>query len=133
VAAFVHLHQFAGRALFSTWLTRIAVHEALARARRRDRELPSRPSPVPAGDGVGRLSAAGPDPEQQALDGERQALLKSAIATLPLDYRLVLLLRGLEGMSTAETARRLSLSTDVVKTRFCRARRRLRDTLARRL
>jgi RNA polymerase sigma-70 factor (ECF subfamily) len=37
VNAYQHLHQFAGRAMFSTWLTRIAVHEALARARRRDR------------------------------------------------------------------------------------------------
>ena len=45
VEAYAHLDQFAGRAAFSTWLTKIAVYEALARARRRGRELATGPLP----------------------------------------------------------------------------------------
>ena len=129
VAAYTHLRQYAGRAAFSTWLTRIAVHEALSRARRRFRELQPGPSWDADEDATSRLAASGPDPEQQMLDGELRSVLESAIEALPMVYRSVFVLRDVEGLSTSETAECLGLSIDVVKTRLHRARARLREEL----
>jgi RNA polymerase sigma-70 factor (ECF subfamily) len=129
VQAYLHLGEFAGRASFSTWLTKIAVYEALARARRRNRDRPPASLPGSEEDAMAALPSAEPDPEQQALHGELRALLESAIEGLPPTYRHVLVLREVEGMSTAETAECLDLTEDVVKTRLRRARALLRDEL----
>jgi RNA polymerase sigma-70 factor (ECF subfamily) len=128
VNAYSHLAQFDGRARFSTWLTKIAVHEALARARRRGRYQPlddnSLEQLVPA--------ISSPDPERQAFGRELGALIESAVDSLGDGYRDVFMLRQVEGLSTAETAQVLGLSEDVVKTRFSRARSALqRDLLDR--
>lgn len=135
VNAYSHLRQFDGRARFSTWLTRIAVHEALARARRRTRfislveEPPMRPdahshSLAPA--------AAPPDPERQAISRELGALLEWAIDRLPDGGREVFVLRQVEGMSTQDVAEALDVSEDVVKARLSRARAAIRRDLAER-
>ena len=131
VEAYTHLAQFEGRAKFSTWLTKIAVYEALARVRRRARYT--------SASGLGaegeeeeqmsRIKSEGPDPEQQASQGELRTLLESAIDALPTTYRSVVVLRDVEGMSTAETAECLSLREDAVKTRLHRARALLRQEL----
>ena len=127
VAAYTHLDQYAGRAQFSTWLTRIAIYEALARARRRGREVG--PWDGADDDAVSLLRSAWPDPEQQVLEGEMRNLLESAIESLPVPYRSVFVLREVEGLSTAETAECLGVSGDVVKTRLHRARVLLREEL----
>jgi RNA polymerase sigma-70 factor, ECF subfamily len=132
VAAYTHLGQYAGRALFSTWLTRIAVHEALARLRRRGRETGAGAWFDPEEDVFGLLRSAVPDPEQQVLDVEMRFLLESAIESLPLAYRSVFVLREVEGLSTLETADCLGVSADVVKTRLHRARALLREALSQR-
>ena len=75
------------------------------------------------------LRSSGPDPEQQALHGELRSLLESAIESLPPGYRSVLVLREVEGLSTAETAECLDLTEDAVKTRLHRARALLREEL----
>jgi RNA polymerase sigma-70 factor (ECF subfamily) len=129
VQAYLHLGDFAGRASFSTWLTKIAVYEALARARRRSRDRTPLPSPESDEDAMNVLPSSDLDPEQQALHGELRSLLESAIESLPSTYRSVLVLREVEGMSTAETAECLDLSEDAVKTRLRRARALLRDEL----
>ena len=125
LAAYAHLDQYSGRARFVSWLTRIAVREALARARRRDREARD-PDPI------GTLQFRGPDPEQHALQRERHALLGSAVDALPSAYRDVFVLRAVREMSTIEVARSLRVSADVVKTRLRRARSLLRAALRRR-
>jgi RNA polymerase sigma-70 factor (ECF subfamily) len=125
VRAYEHLRDFEGRARFSTWLTRIAVHEALARARRARRfdawdsqsEEPSMSSHVP------------PSPEQTASDRELRSVLERAIDALPDDFRAVFVLRAVEEMSGAETAECLGIPEDTVKTRLYRARGRLQDAL----
>ena len=132
VEAYAHLGQFEGRASFATWLTKIAVYEALARARRRARAPVA--TPRPAGDGeekdpMSRIRSGAPDPEQEASQGELRTLLESAIEALPATYRSVVMLRDVEGMSTAETAECLSLREDAVKTRLHRARALLREEL----
>jgi RNA polymerase sigma factor, sigma-70 family len=89
VNAYRHLDQFANRATFSTWLTKIAVHDALARARRRGRFNEQEVDDDWDGDTMGALTSPGPDPERQAFAGELRALLESAIEALPEHYRAV--------------------------------------------
>jgi RNA polymerase sigma-70 factor (ECF subfamily) len=129
VEGYLHIAQFAGRASFATWLTKIAVHEALARLRRRGRELLSDPFPDSDEDMMSTLKSPRPDPEQQALQGEGRVLLESAIEALPVTYRSVFVMREVEGLSTAETAECLELSEEAVKTRLHRARALLREEL----
>lgn len=132
VAAYSHLAQFEGRAKFSTWLTKIAVYEALARVRRRARESSGTHrsnEEGEKGDPMSRIQSEGPDPEQQASQGELRTLLENAIECLPATYRSVVMLRDVEGMSTAETAESLSLREDAVKTRLHRARTLLKKEL----
>jgi len=116
--AFTHLRQFDARAKFSTWLTKIAVNEALARAKKRGRydllDNASLETVMPTN--------TVPDPERLAFGRELGALIEAAIDGLGDGYREVFMLRQVEGMSTAETADVLDLSEDVVKTRFSRAR-----------
>jgi RNA polymerase sigma-70 factor, ECF subfamily len=128
VNAYTHLRQFDRRSLFSTWLTRIAVHEALARARRRGRYLAMDPEPRFAADVPGAASVT-PDPERLAFSRELGSLMENAIDRLPDGSREVFVLRQIEGLSTAEVADVLGVSESVVKTRFSRARAALRRDL----
>jgi RNA polymerase sigma-70 factor (ECF subfamily) len=120
VRAYEHLGQFAGRAPFSTWLTRIAVHEALARRDRRGRQVALEES-MPA------LASTGPGPEQRAADRELRHAIEAAVETLPDVYRSAFMLRDIEGLSTAETAACLDVTEETVKTRLHRARALLRN------
>ncbi len=126
VRAYSHLGQFAGRARFSTWLTRIAVHEALARARR-GRRLVQIEDLSPRKEDSMPSTERGP--EQQAIQRNLQALLETAVDALPESFRAVLVLREVEGLSTAETADSLGISEALVKTRLHRARAALRQDI----
>ena len=127
VNAYAHLRQFDGRAKFSTWLTRIAVNEALARARKQGRYEPFDEQAPAAGDIF--MSTQQADPERQAFARELGSLLESAVDALPDGAREVFMLREVEGLSTAETADCLGVSEDVIKTRLSRARAALRRDL----
>jgi len=125
VQAFKHLDQFEGRSQFSTWLTRIAIHEALGRRRGRD---------VNAVEGSGeavmsQVESHMPDPERLAYAGELRSLLERSIDALPEAYRLVFVCREIEGLTTAETADLLDVGDEAVKTRLHRARTMLRREL----
>jgi len=128
VRAYEHLNQFAGRAAFSTWLTRIAIHEALARKRRRGRmeELDALPG---NGDVMSILKSSAPTPENGAAQAEMRRILEEAIERLPENYRTVVVLREVEEMSVAETADSLGVTDAVVKTRLHRAHAMLRKEL----
>jgi RNA polymerase sigma-70 factor (ECF subfamily) len=127
VNAFTHLHQFEERAKFSTWLTRIAIHEALLRRRQ------ARPTDQMATDAEGEpmphTHAHLPDPERQAYAAELRALLEASVDALPESYRIVFMCRDIEGLSTLETADALELGEEAVKTRLHRARAMLRREL----
>lgn len=69
------------------------------------------------------------DPERQAFTRELSTLIEAAVDTLPDGHREVFVLRDVEGLSTAEAADSLGVSTDVVKTRLSRARAQLRRQL----
>jgi RNA polymerase sigma-70 factor (ECF subfamily) len=131
VNAYAHLRQFDGRAAFATWLTRIVVHESLARARRRGR-FQSIDGEERAMENVVPLQSR-QNPERQAFDREVRVLLEAAVDTLPDGLREVFVLRLVEGLSTAETAACLGINEDAVKTRLARARARLRNDLTSRM
>lgn len=129
VRAYSHLDQFAGRARFSTWLTRIAVHEALARARRGRRLVQIEDVSQRKETSMPFSSSPERGPEQQAIQRDLQSILEVAIEGLSESFRSVLVLREVEGLSTAETAETLGISEALVKTRLHRARAALRDEL----
>jgi len=129
VRAYQHLADFEGRAKFSTWLTRIALHEALARSRRRSRFRSLDNLEESREDTMSSLISTERNPEQEAYDRELASVLEKAILGLPEGYRLVLMLRDIEEMSTEETAECLNLSQENVKVRLHRARALLRREL----
>ena len=123
--AFEHLSQFEGRALLSTWLTRIAVNEARSRMKERSKQKAIDPmlSTTP------ELARTLQTPERERLAAETRVILENAIDQLPEAYRSVFVMRSLEEMSIAETAQCLEISEEAVKIRMLRARRMLQRTL----
>ena len=127
--AYRNLDGFEHRAKFSTWLTKIAFHEALARKRRLWRWLPldlvgpggNRVSPEPV--------TSAKNPEGEAIHQELAGSLERAIDDLPEQYRTVFVLRHIEGLSTGETSTCLGLSREAVKSRLLRSRRILQSNL----
>jgi RNA polymerase sigma-70 factor (ECF subfamily) len=129
VRAYEHLGQFAGKAAFSTWLTRIAIHEALARRRRSQRLEELEAVQNKKEDSFPILKSSTPDPEVQTAQLQAREFLEAAIETLPEDYRTVVVMRDVEEMNVAETADSLQVSEAVVKTRLHRAHAMLRKEL----
>ena len=127
VRAYQHLKQFAGRSQFSTWLTRIAVHEALARLRHRGR-MTQLDEASPEAD-TSMFYSKSENPEQYTSKAELGNLLEEAILDLPEQFRAVVMLRDIEEMSTAETAEALEISEENVKTRLHRGHALLRKEL----
>ena len=134
--AYRKLDQFQGDSLFSTWLTRIAVNEALMRLRKgKKRKTVSLDESIDTGDGeVTREVADERETPEEALGREEtRRLLESAVDSLSETYRPVFVLRDVEGWSTEETAEMLDLSLSAVKSRLLRARLQIREKLQRRL
>jgi RNA polymerase sigma-70 factor, ECF subfamily len=128
VLAFQHLGRFEGRARFSTWLTRIAVNEALARLHKSERTEEWDAMSEHRRDAI-LTTRETPDPEEQAASGELNRLLESAIESLPDSYRTVVMLRDIEQMSTLDAAACLGISEDNVKVRLHRGRVLLRKEI----
>lgn len=128
VRAYQHLYQYAGRAPFSAWLTRIAVHQALARLRSRNR---TEQLQEVAQDGELSMKAVETslDPEQSASKAELGHLLEEAVLSLPERFRTVVMLRDVEELNTSETAAALDLSEENVKVRLHRGHAMLRGWL----
>jgi RNA polymerase sigma-70 factor (ECF subfamily) len=127
--AYRHLDQFAAKAKFSTWLTRIAVYEALHRARK----PPPASLDEPGTEGttmMDTLRSKEVDPEQALLTKETAVLIEDAVTRLPDAFRQVFMLRDVEGLTTQETAECLGVNQDTVKTRLHRARLQVRRHLA---
>lgn len=133
VRAFTHLEQFRGDSSLSTWLSRIAMNEALGRLRRQrpgvewstleKSEAQIIPFPLASQD----------DPEKSMAQREIQHVVEHAIDELPEPFRLVFITRVIEGMNVEETAEILSLKPETVKTRLHRARTMLRDNVEKKI
>lgn len=132
VRAFQHLNQFEGRAPFASWLTRIAVHEALARLRSRQK-IQQFDEPGDDAEMEVAIVEKSPDPEQQTSNQELARLLEQELLQLPEQYRTVMMLRDVEDLSTAETAEALGLTEENVKVRLHRGRSMMRRNLTERI
>jgi RNA polymerase sigma-70 factor (ECF subfamily) len=126
MSAYRNLHQFAGRAKFSAWIRRIALHRAIWFANATKLRVP-----LDREDGAGgadEVPDACPSPEHRVYMREVSAVLDAAVASLPDNYRSVLLLRTVEETDTGVTAKRLQISPNNVKVRLHRARAMLRES-----
>jgi RNA polymerase sigma-70 factor, ECF subfamily len=131
--AYNNLKGFQGQSKFYTWLVRIAVNEALMKLRRRkpgrtvslDEEIKTEDDSVPR-----EVADWSPNPEQQYNQAELREILTKTIQGLPPGFRMVFVLRDVEGLSTEETAEALELSIPAVKSRLLRARLQLRERLS---
>ena len=131
--AFIHLHEFEGKSSFRTWLTSIAINEALMLLRRGRvlREVPiDNSNDDEAATGL-EIPDSGPDPEATYLKREETEALAAAINKLKVRLRTAIELRELAELPTQETARRMGLSVAAVKARVFHGRRKLRKTLLR--
>jgi RNA polymerase sigma-70 factor (ECF subfamily) len=130
--AFAGIGDFRGEAGLLTWLTAITLNEARGRLRKHRPQVDlavmddtgSRIIPFPG-------MAVNADPEAETQRSETRRLLESAMDSLPPDFRIVFILREIEGCGVEETARQLGLKPQTVKTRLFRARRLLRRHLER--
>jgi len=127
VQAYRNLAQFEGRSSLATWLTRIAVNQCLSRLRKHrhiypiDTELEMKMTE--------KMDDGRPGPEKQMLNREVRHVLELAIEQMPARYRSVLILRDVEGLSTAEAAESLGMSVEAVKVNLHRGRTYLRKAL----
>lgn len=134
VRAFTRLSGFRGEASLGTWLTRIALNEALGRLRRRKPSVELDVVETGRGGFGGGIimfpSAPVPEtPENEAGRRHMRELIEQAVDELPDIFRLVFILRDVEGCTTDETAALLSIRPETAKTRLHRARRLLREKL----
>jgi RNA polymerase sigma-70 factor (ECF subfamily) len=127
VRAFEHLSQFGGRATFATWLTRIAVNEALAR-KRRHKIIQYMDFDDPKNIHVEPQLVNG-HPDHRACNNELRDVLTRAMDSLPDELRTVFTLRAVEKLDTEETAACLEISESNVKVRLHRARSLLRQRI----
>src|SRR5580692_2088172 len=133
---FTHLESFRGDSSLATWLSRIAMNEALGRLRRQRPNVDIdrlAPGALEAQIIQFPLSAAVEDPEKSMAQREIQHVVEHAIDELPEAFRIVFITRVIEGMNVEETADVLGLKPETVKTRLHRARAMLRDNVERKI
>ena len=134
------LDQFNGKAKFSTWLYQIVTNNCLMKRRRSKLDKSSVPLELsegiqeePIGDNVEHPSHTVPlwrdTPQDEVINKELREHLDEAILKLPMEYRIVFILRDVEGRSSEEAAKILKLSVPAVKSRLRRARVFLREQL----
>jgi RNA polymerase sigma-70 factor, ECF subfamily len=136
VRAFTRLGDFRGESSLSTWLSRIAMNEALGRLRRQRPGVEI--SSLPQGTLEAQiiqfpLMSATDDPEKSMAQREIQHVVEGAIDELPEPFRLVFMTRVVEGMNIEETAEILDLKPETVKTRLHRARAMLRENVEKKI
>ena len=132
--AFTHLAEFRSEAKFSTWLIQITINESRSRLRKDRRHLYEsidEPRTDEEGDYSPKDFADWREiPSETLKRDELRNALKRALASLPLKYREVFILRDIQNLSIEETAEILGINEGNVKTRLLRARLRMRDALA---
>jgi RNA polymerase sigma-70 factor (ECF subfamily) len=138
VQAFTNLAAFRGESQLSTWLTRIALNEALGRMRRRRNTTGLEEIDMQRNAGDGEVvqfpsSLSATDPETELSRSQARHLLERAVDDLPDDFRAVFVLRDVEGMSTDEAASHLGIKPETAKTRLHRARRMMRLSIEKQL
>ncbi|TBY39405.1 RNA polymerase sigma factor [Rhizobium leguminosarum] len=138
IKAFANLAAFRGDAKLSTWLTRIALNEALGRVRARWNTIGLEEIDMQATSAGGEVvqfpsSLSATDPETELSRNQARQLLEQAVDELPDDFRAIFVLRDVEGMSTDEAASYLGIRPETAKTRLHRARKMMRQSIEKRL
>ena len=126
--AWRNINRFEGRSKFFTWLYRIGINEAkrrLGQSHQRSKATKSLDD-----DEAVDIADWRDAPEPRAHQNALEAALRSAIADLPADHRLPLILRDIEGLSTTESAEVMKLSTTAFKSRLHRARMTVREQIS---
>lgn len=126
--AYDKLFQFRGDSAFSTWLIRIGINEALLQLRRNRKEKQIYAGQL-AGESMKEIPDRQMNAEMQIINEEGERLLEMAIDKLPEKYRLVYILREVEGMSNTEIAECIGITEENVKVRVHRAHKLLRDQI----
>jgi RNA polymerase sigma-70 factor (ECF subfamily) len=124
---------FRGEAGLATWLTRIALNEALGRLRRRRPQSDLAEIEAMATDDPRVVAFPAPTAEAEAGRNQARTLLEPLIDGLPPAFRLLVILRDVEGMTTEEAATHLGIRPETAKTRLHRGRRMLRAAMLERL
>lgn len=134
IKAYEGLPKFERRSQFSTWLTRILINEALHRTKREKRFV-HRDSSLPGNGEARDVEDAGTlntnNPLRSVMNNELRNILEQSIDKLPEKYRLVYVMREVEGMSVAETSACLKISETNVKVRLNRAKEFLKKDIGR--
>ena len=128
--AFHKLMQFHGDSSFSTWLIRIGINEALLRLKEMKKgRVVSMNSINPLTDQVYKIPDKRMNPENAVLRQEAKRLVEQAIDSLPEKYRVVYMLKEIEGLDNAQIQAVLDLTESNIKVRLHRAKNLLRDSL----
>lgn len=122
------IERFRQESALSTWLYRLASNACIDLLRRRKRQAAG-PSLDDEESFIDAVDPA-PLPQQELEQHERQRALREGLAALPEDYRAILLLREIEGLSYAEISDAMTLELGTVKSRISRARALLRNYLS---
>jgi RNA polymerase sigma-70 factor, ECF subfamily len=135
VRALTHLDGFRGDSSLSTWLSRIAMNEAMGRLRGRRPSLELNVLQEKAEAEIIQFPGASvpTDPEKSMAQSEIQQVVEHAIDELPEPFRLVFITRVIEEMNVEETADLLGIRPETVKTRLHRARAMLRENVEKRI
>jgi RNA polymerase sigma-70 factor (ECF subfamily) len=131
VAAFSHLASYRGESPLAAWLSRIVMNEALGRLRRKPGPADFAPLEAVREAEIIPFPSSAPqdDPERTMAQRQILQLVETATDALPEVYRVVFMIRVIEGMSVEETAHLLGIKPETVKTRLHRARQLVRDQL----
>jgi len=140
VNVFRKLKQFDGKSKLSTWMYSIVVNNCLMKHRRTKLDQATVPMDAPEGfheeavidehgHKVQTIASWKDTPIDSLMNKELRSLLDKAITKLPVDYRMVFILRDVEGQSAEEVSKMLKLSVPAVKSRLRRARVFLREQL----
>lgn len=127
IKAYQKLYQFKNEAKFSTWLVRIGINEALQRKRKSTRyrtlDITQESSIIQIPD------TAAMDPENRTIQKESLVYIEKAIDALPSKYKIIYILKEVEGMDISEIAKSLELTKSNVKVRLHRARKMMKEFL----
>lgn len=136
ISAYRHLDAFRGDAGLTTWLTRIVLNACYARRRAQRPSVDLETLDTAAGEShvIAFPTRYGmEDPSLAASRGQLRDMVEEAVSALPEPFRVVFMLRDIEGCSAEETAETLGIRAETVKTRLFRARRRLREAMSEKL
>lgn len=129
IHAFQKLDTFQGNAAFSTWLFRIAINAAFSRKRRSKRYRSSLDGHRESIGFEPSDHRSGANPAEPLEQSETRRIVRDALEALPEDYRMVLVLKELEGYRYEEIAEIVGIPIGTVRSRIHRARNELREKL----